>query len=294
MAAAHREAVTPRGSLLDQRSSAGSVLAPGVAGPHHVRVPHTTTADDCGPDGLARTAQVRSVSTGGPRTGGWTGRVGRSGIDKTPSTAPVGIRFDGLVGDTVCDQKYHGGPDHAVYAFAREDLDHWGEQLGRALPDGFFGENLTTLGIDVNEAVVGERWRVGTALLEVAKVRTPCRVFAGWLGVNGLPEEGWIKRFAAEGRPGPYLRVLEEGVVEAGDPLVVEHRPDHGITVSTVFRAVTTRRALLPSLLAAPELAADVRVKAEKERDRRVALAAGRPGAADAAGAAGAAGAVVP
>ncbi|NYG55520.1 MOSC domain-containing protein [Nocardioides perillae] len=229
-----------------------------------------------------RTAQVLSVNTGGPRTGAWTGRVGRSAIDKSPAGAAVAVRFDGLVGDHVCDRKYHSGPDHAVYAFAREDLDRWGEELGQHLPDGFFGENLTTLGIDVNEAVIGERWRVGTALLEVAKVRTPCRVFAGWLGVNGLPEEGWIKRFAAEGRPGPYLRVLEEGVVEAGDPLVVEHRPDHGITVATVFRAVTTRRSLLPSLLDAPELAADVRAKALKERERRAALTAGRPGAAGA------------
>lgn len=239
------------------------------------------------PQPTDRPAQVLSVNTGRPRTGAWTGRVGRSAIDKSPAAAPVRIRFDGLVGDHVCDRKYHSGPDHAVYAFAREDLDRWGGELGRHLPDGFFGENLTTLGIDVNEAVIGERWRVGTALLEVAKVRTPCRVFAGWLGVHGLPEEGWIKRFAGVGRPGPYLRVLEEGVVEAGDPLVVEHRPDHGITVTTVFRAVTTRRALLPALLDAPELAADVRAKAERERDRRAAPTAGRAGG-------GTAGAVLP
>lgn len=212
----------------------------------------------------APSAQVLSVNTGRPETGPWTGRVGRTAIRKTPSTGPVDVRRAGLGGDHVCDQRYHGGPDHAVYAFAREDLDVWGRRLGSPLPDGHFGENLTTSGIDVNEAVIGERWRVGTALLEVAKVRTPCRVFAGFMGVTGHQEQGWIRRFTAEGRPGPYLRVLEEGVVEAGDPLVVEHRPDHGVTVATVFRALTTQRALLPELLRAPELAADVRAKAEK------------------------------
>jgi MOSC domain-containing protein YiiM len=209
-------------------------------------------------------AQVLSVNTGRPETGRWTGRVGRTGIRKTPVAGPAVVRRGGLGGDHVCDRKHHGGPDQAVYAFAREDLDAWGERLGSPLPDGHFGENLTTTGLDVNEALIGERWRVGTALLEVATVRIPCRVFAGFMGVTGHQEQGWIRRFTAEGRPGPYLRVLEEGVVEAGDPVVVEHRPDHGVTVAVVFRALTTQRSLLPGLVRAPELAADVRARAER------------------------------
>ena len=95
-----------------------------------------------------------------------------------------------------------------------------------------FGENLTTVGIDVNEAELGEQWRVGTALLEVRSVRIPCNDFKCWLGENGFDNTGWVKRFAADERPGPYLRVVEAGVVEVGDPVSVEHRPGHGVTVS--------------------------------------------------------------
>ena len=136
----------------------------------------------------------------------------------------------------------------AVYAFAREDRDHWAAELGREIPPGLFGENLTTAGIDVNEALLGERWRIGTVLLEVVSVRIPCSVFKNWLGVSGYDESRWVKRFAAAGRPGPYLRVLEPGTLRAGDPIEIEHRPDHDVTVSTMFRALTTERALLPRL----------------------------------------------
>lgn len=193
-------------------------------------------------------AQVLALNVGRPETGAWTGRVGRTAIRKRPVAGPVAIRRAGLAGDSVCDQKYHGGPDHAVYAYAREDLDHWQAELGREIPDGHFGENLTTSGIDLNEVLLGERWRVGSALLEVAGVRTACRVFQGWMALNGFDERGWVKRFTAHGRPGPYLRVLEEGVVERGDPIGVEHRPAHGTAVGTMFRALTTERHLLSGL----------------------------------------------
>jgi MOSC domain-containing protein YiiM len=202
-----------------------------------------------------------SVNVGRAETGDWTGRVGRTAIRKRGLDGPVAVRRDGLVGDTVCDQKYHGGPDHAVYVFAREDLDRWAAALGAEIPDGQFGENFTTRGIDVNEALVGERWRVGTALLEVAKVRTPCKVFTGFMGLTGYDATQWAKRFTRDGRPGPYLRVLEEGVVQAGDPIVVEHRPEHGVTVSMLFRAITTERELLPQVLAAEGLSETVRAK---------------------------------
>ncbi|GAB2883058.1 MOSC domain-containing protein [Myroides odoratimimus subsp. xuanwuensis] len=225
-------------------------MAASVAAGDHVRVQSS--------------GQVISVNIGQPEGGSWTGRVGRTSIRKRPAPGPVRIGWRGLVGDTVSDTKYHGFAENAVYVFAREDLDRWGRELGRELPDGMFGENLTTSGIDVNEALVGERWRVGTALLEVAKVRTPCKVFAGWIDVSGLDATGWVKRFTQEGRPGPYLRVLEEGVVEAGDEITVEHRPDHAITVAMMFRALTTERALLPDLLAVDDLAPSVLAKVEK------------------------------
>lgn len=203
-----------------------------------------------------------AVNVGTAEFGPWTGRVGRSAIRKRSVPGPVRITHDGVAGDEQCDLKYHGSPDNAVYAFAREDLDHWATVLGRPVPDGQFGENLTTSGIDVNEARVGERWRVGTALLEVAHARTPCRVFENFMGLSGYDASAWMKRFTAVGRPGPYLRVIEHGVVERGDPVTVEHRPDHDVTVSTVFRALRVDRGLLPELRDVPGLADAVRRQA--------------------------------
>jgi MOSC domain-containing protein YiiM len=206
---------------------------------------------------------VRSVNVGTPRPREWA-EIGRTAIEKHPVAGSVRARTLGLDGDQVGDTVHHGGVDQAIYAFAREDLDWWAEQLGARLADGMFGENLTTAGIDVNEARVGERWRVGTVLFEVASVRIPCNDFKGWMGESGLDNDAWVKRFAAVGRPGPYLRVVEEGTLQAGDALVVEHRPGHGVTVSTMFRALTTDRSLLPELLHVDGLVAEARQAAEK------------------------------
>jgi MOSC domain-containing protein YiiM len=129
-----------------------------------------------------------------------------------------------------------------------------------------FGENLTTAGIDVNEAVLGEHWRIGSVLLQPIEVRIPCSVFKGWLGLNDYDDAKWVKRFTAVGRPGPYLRVLEEGTLRAGDEIVVEHRPGHGVTVATMFRAMTTEPDLLPLLLDVPGLSEQVYARARALR----------------------------
>lgn len=180
-------------------------------------------------------------------------------IDKRPVIGPVRISVpgpggSGLAGDVLCDTRFHGGEAQAVYAFAREDLDEWAGTLGRVLTNGVFGENLTTSGLDVTRAIIGERWRVGSALLEVTAPRIPCRTFAGWLG-----EKGWIKTFTQRAAPGAYLRVVEEGHVQAGDEVTVLNRPNHGVTLSESFRALTTERELLPRLLVVDSLAATAR-----------------------------------
>ena len=184
--------------------------------------------------------RVLSINVGTPVEAAWAGRLGRTAINRSPVSGPVRVGPGGLEGDAVADTKRHGGPFKAVYAFAAEDLAFWSEELQAPLSPGQFGENLTTEGIDVNQAVLGERWRIGTALLEPVDVRIPCHVFTAWLGVAGIHASGWVKRFTRESRPGPYLRVLEEGWMRAGDRITVEHRPSHGVTVAMMFRALTT------------------------------------------------------
>ncbi|MGW6445657.1 MOSC domain-containing protein [Lentzea sp. NPDC055074] len=181
-------------------------------------------------------------------------RAGATGIDKRPVDGPLrlsapgakGSAGSGVAGDTIGDWTVHGGDYQAVSGYAREDLDWWQSELGAGLGNGQFGENLTTQGIDHTTALVGEHWRIGTALLEITGPRIPCRTFAEFLG-----QRGWVKRFTQQARPGAYFRVLEEGLVAPGDEITVVHRPGHDVTVELFFRAVTTEPALLPRLLAA-------------------------------------------
>jgi MOSC domain-containing protein YiiM len=216
-------------------------------------------------------AQVLSVNVGKVLDAPWAG-IGRTAMDKQPVTRTVSAHRLGLDGDQVGDTVHHGGVDQAVYAFAREDLDWWEGELGREIRNGQFAENLTTRGIDVNEAEVGERWRIGSALFEVAMVRIPCNDFKNWQRLNGYDERAWVKRFALVGRPGPYLRVIQEGELRAGDDLAVVHQPGHGVTVSTMFRALTTDHSLLPELLRVDTLARVARRMAEEYVARTSAL----------------------
>ncbi|MEV0428909.1 MOSC domain-containing protein [Micromonospora sp. NPDC050495] len=206
------------------------------------------------------TGRLAAVNLGVITEAEWAGDPsGRSGIDKQPTDGPVAVRFAGLTGDFIGERAHHGGPDQAVYAYAEEDAARWSAELGRALRPGAFGENLTTYAVDVTGAVIGERWAVGSALLEVTKPRTPCATFAGFWGMPDL-----IKRFTARAAPGAYLRVLREGAVGAGDPVEVVERPAHGVTIGQVFRATTLEPDLLPALLDVPELPAALQEKVRR------------------------------
>ena len=185
-------------------------------------------------------------------------------MDKRAVVGPVAVGPLGLEGDEVSNRRHHGGPDKAVYAFAREDLDRWQDLLGTVLPDGHFGENLTVSGVDVNGAELGERWRVGSAILEVASVRTPCATFRAWMGRTTSSSRGWVKRFVSDARPGPYLRVLEPGEVRAGDPVDVLWRPGHGVSVSDLFRALHGDAAQLARLVDVPEVPDQARALARR------------------------------
>jgi MOSC domain-containing protein YiiM len=171
-------------------------------------------------------------------------KSGQTAIDKRPVTGQVVVRWLGLEGDEQADKENHGGTEQAVYVYAREDLDWWTEQLGRELRDGMFGENITTAGIDVSSALVGETWRLGDAIVQVTGPRIPCNTFKTW-----LDEPHWVKRFAAALRPGAYLRVLAEGAVASGDELAVLSKPDIAVTVAESMRAFYGDRDLLARLL---------------------------------------------
>ena len=197
----------------------------------------------------------------------------RTGIDKRPVDHPVQVSApgrkhvggSGLAGDDVCDLRHHGGDDQAVYAYAREDLDRWAAELGHPLSSGSFGENLTTIGIDVGATLVGEHWAIGESLLlEVSDPRTPCRTFARF-----LDERGWIKRFTERAESGTYLRVLTPGPVSAGDEIRIVRRPDHAVTVATVFRAFTTEVSLLTELVGVEALSAEARATAVRRARAR-------------------------
>ncbi len=218
-------------------------------------------------------AVLKSVNVGVPRANPWKG-VRVTGIDKRPVTGPVAVAAPGpkgtgavgLAGDRVYDVANHGGDDQAVYAYAREELDAWEARIGRELPDGVFGENLTTAGLDVDGALIGEHWRVGPdLLLEVSCPRIPCGTFQGWMA-----DAGWMAEFIEVARSGAYLRVLEPGEIRAGDEIVVTHRPDHDVTVELTFRALTLESDLLPRLLVADALpAADLaRIRRRLARTR--------------------------
>ncbi|MGA3353580.1 MAG: MOSC domain-containing protein [Acidimicrobiales bacterium] len=214
-------------------------------------------------------AVVQSVNVGVLRSIG--AKAGSTGIDKVPTSGPVMVSAPGpegsgtgrLAGDVICDTKHHGGDGQAVYAYAREDLTWWEDELGRVLRGGMFGENLTTFGLDVTEALIGETWRIGAhVLLQVTSPRVPCSTFAAWIN-----RKGWLKDFTRRARPGAYLRVLDGGEIRAGDPVVVEFRPSHAVTVGATFRALTLEPELCSGILEASEYLSDEIIERAERRD---------------------------
>lgn len=168
--------------------------------------------------------------------GSWTA------IDKRPAVGAVRIGELGAVGDRQLDTKHHGGPDQALYAVSATELQWWAQELGRELPDGSFGENLTIVGLDVDGARAGERWRIGAAddpehvVVEVTTPRIPCATFARWIG-----QARWVVRYTERGNPGTYLRVVRPGSITPGAELTVLPSDAHAPTIREVFAARTGR-----------------------------------------------------
>ncbi|MFC3989012.1 MOSC domain-containing protein [Actinoplanes siamensis] len=199
--------------------------------------------------------------------------VATTGIIKRPVSEPVQVRapgpkttglHSGVVGDHIGDTRHHGGDDQAVYAYGAEDYAWWSAELGRDLPPGMFGENLTTSGLDLVGGVIGEKWRFGSGLvLQVTFGRIPCLTFQ-----NRMGERHWLKRFALANRTGAYLRVVTPGALVPGDRITVVDRPAHGLTLAESYEIYMHDRARMARLLDAPELPpsliADVREQLAK------------------------------
>ncbi|MBJ7332682.1 MAG: MOSC domain-containing protein [Solirubrobacteraceae bacterium] len=194
--------------------------------------------------------EVVSVNVGTPKQiGVRKSRPVMSSIDKREAPGPHRVEGVNVAGDEQADLRVHGGPDKAVYAYASEDTAWWAGQLGRDLWPGAFGENLTTAGMDCTNAIIGERWRIGSVLFEVCQPRQPCFK----LGLH-LEDPKLLKRFAQASRPGAYLRILEPGTLQAGDGIKVLHVPDHGVTIRLVADAVLLDHGLAALAAQAPEL----------------------------------------
>jgi MOSC domain-containing protein YiiM len=188
--------------------------------------------------------RVISVNTGHETDLAIGGKPARTAIDKRSVGGPVLVRMLGLADDEVADKENHGGREQAVYAYAREDIDWWTERLGRELHNGMFGENITTAGLDISAALIGESWQLGSAVVQITGPRIPCVTFQSW-----MDERHWVKRFAAAGRPGAYLRVLQEGAVSTGEAVEVIDRPAERVTVAESMRAFYGDQDLMRRLL---------------------------------------------
>ncbi len=196
-------------------------------------------------------ARVLAVSVGGAREFEYRGRPARSAIWKSPVAGRVAVRGVNLEGDDQADRQAHGGPDKAVYAYAVEDARWWEAQIGRPFAPAEFGENLTTEGIEVNDALVGERWAVGSTVLEVSEPRIPC-----WrLGVR-MNDPKFVRLFTDSLRSGAYMRIVVEGEVGAGDQIEVIEKPEHDVSIRDVFRIYTRDRDECGRLIAVPQMSA--------------------------------------
>jgi MOSC domain-containing protein YiiM len=179
----------------------------------------------------------------------WTKSGNRTGINKVGVEGLVQFANDSVSGDHVVDRENHGGYDQAVYAYALEDAQWWEEKIGKPIAAGQFGENLTTCKLDISNALIGERWRIGDLLLEVSQPRIPCKVFSGFWDRPTI-----IKEFTEANRPGAYLRIIEEAMIEKGTAIEVIDRPSHGITISDLFAARAGAREKIHEIAKLSEL----------------------------------------
>jgi len=195
-------------------------------------------------DSLPNEGIVASVNLAQVREIPLRGKLQKTGIWKLPVDHRVIARGVGLEGDTQADLAVHGGERKAVYAYSVEDYGWWEQALQAPLPPGTFGENLTLRGISINDVLIKERWRIGSAEFEVTQPRQPC-----WkLGVK-MEDPDFPRRFSEAGRAGAYLSIVTEGELGRGDAVEIVHRPDHPLTIGLLAHLIYTDRQLASLLV---------------------------------------------
>jgi MOSC domain-containing protein YiiM len=177
--------------------------------------------------------KIMAVNVSQPIEFEFEGRTLRSSIFKRPVNGPVALGKTNLEGDGQANLKVHGGVHKAVYAYSHDHYAWWSETLGRNdLSFGQFGENLTISGLDEDEIAIGDRLLVGTALTAVTGPRIPCAM----LGVK-FNDKMMLRKFTEAARPGFYLRVIETGVVEAGDRVEKIQAGEGGLSIRDMYNA---------------------------------------------------------
>jgi len=175
--------------------------------------------------------KLSSINLGRERTLRRKDRVEQTGIFKFPTDYPVKVTKLGLEGDVIISKKHHGGPDQAVYVYGGGDFKWWSEELGKEIPPGTFGDNLTISDLESTQFNIGDFVYIGEVTLQVTAPRIPCATFAA-----RMEDPQWVKRFRYAERPGLYCRVIREGFVKAGDPVSIEKFTGETISVLEMYR----------------------------------------------------------
>lgn len=179
-------------------------------------------------------SELLSINVAQPRMAEYKGRVYETGIYKEQVSEPVMLRVNNLDGDRQADLKNHGGHDKAVYFYTHENYDFWAEELGRnGFPFGQFGENFTVTDMPEARVCLGNIYQIGEAMIQVTQPRLPCFKLENKMGI-----EGFIDQFRNSTRVGFYARVLQEGLVEAGQTITLyEAHPQH-VSVEALMKTV--------------------------------------------------------
>jgi len=182
--------------------------------------------------------QIISTNIAKPTTILWRGKNVTTGIYKTPTNQPIYLGKKQVKDDEVSDRKHHAGFYKACYLFSADNYPYWKSLY----PDldwnwGMFGENLTVSGLDETKICIGDIYKIGNALIQITQPREPCFKFGIKFGTQHV-----LKQFIAHGRPGTYVRVLEEGYVKTGDYLDLVEKANNSITTAQFFELLFAKQ----------------------------------------------------